>query len=506
MPESLSQRAKIAAKWSLLTELIARIIAPVTQLILARLLAPDAFGVVATVVMVTSFVEMLSDAGFQKYLIQREFADPRELDENANVAFWSSIGVASTLLVIIAVFRDSIARVAGNPGLGTPILVASCALPLTVFVSTQQALFRRALEFKKVLPIRVASSLVTLVVAVPLAIIGFGYWALIFGVMGSTLVNAVALTAISPWKPRFFYSIPLLREMFSFSGWSLLEAISIWLTTWAGTFIVSNLLTPHELGLYRQPMMIINSMFALVTSATTPILFSALSRLQSDDAGFRELFLRFQFGVSLFVLPLGVGTFIYRDALTSILLGAQWSEASLMLGAWSLSSAFTIVFSHYCSEIYRSLGKPRISLFSQVAYMAFMVPALYLAARDGFVTLVIVNSSVRVVGILINQVLTYLTVNVGILNVLRNLRTPLVAVAVMGLSAVWITPNAEDVVRSIVGIAVSASMYLAVCSCFRDARTAFLAFLVNMRAERKLSTDSGRAAEAAGQERDLDPE
>lgn len=475
VPDTLNHQTRHAAKWSLLTELIARIIAPVTQLVLARLLTPEAFGVVATVVMVTSFAGMLSDAGFQKYLIQREFKNDETLDRSANVAFWSSMALAIILFTLIIIFRDPIAVVVGNPGLGFPLAVASFTLPLTVFVSIQQALFQRVFEYKKILPIRVGSAFVTLIVAVPLALVGFGFWSLILGVLASTLVNAIALTIVSPWKPRLFYSLTLLREMFAFSGWSLLEALSIWLTTWAGTFIVSSLFSLHELGLYRQPMTVVNSIFALVTSATTPILFSALSRLQFKPGQFRAFFLNFQFTVALFVLPAGVCAYFYRDFLTAVLFGPQWSEAALMFGLWGVSTGFMIVLSNYSSEVFRALGKPRISLYSQLVYMLAMAPALYFAAVDGFVTFVIVNAAVRVVAIVVKQVLIFLVAGIGFLQVLKNLRAPLVAVGVMGCLAAWLAPVAEDNwVWLILGIAACVCAYSAICLCFRAPREIFL--------------------------------
>ena len=83
-----------ATKWSSITELAAKIISPITYMILARILAPEAFGVVATIAMIISFAEMFTDAGFQKYLVQREFKDDIEKYKSANVAFWTNLGIS----------------------------------------------------------------------------------------------------------------------------------------------------------------------------------------------------------------------------------------------------------------------------------------------------------------------------------------------------------------------------------------------------------------------------
>lgn len=87
--DELNQKARRATKWSLLTEVNARLITPITQLILARLLSPEAFGAVATISMITSLADMLKDGGFQKFPIQRAVKDDQALDNYACVAFWS---------------------------------------------------------------------------------------------------------------------------------------------------------------------------------------------------------------------------------------------------------------------------------------------------------------------------------------------------------------------------------------------------------------------------------
>lgn len=476
--DSLNRRAASATKWSIVTETLVKVVSPVTQLVLARILAPEAFGMVATVTMVTSFADMFSDSGFQKYLVQHEFKSERELHRSANVAFWTNMAVSLILWAGIALARDPIAALVGSPGLGFPIAVACASLPLTSFSSIQLALFRRRLDFKTMMPVRVAVALVPLVVTVPLALAGMGFWSLIIGTIAGNVVNAVALTALSPWKPRLFYSFALLRDMFAFSGWSLLEAIAIWATSWAGTFVVGNLLDSYHLGLYRQPMTFVNSAFNLVTNATTPVLFASLSRLQGSDEEFRSFFCRFQFSVAMFVLPLGVGIFCFRDFLTELLLGGQWGDAALMMGCWGLSTGVMIVFSHYCSEVFRSKGKPKVSLLCQVLYMCVMVPTLYVSASMGFEQLVVANSVVRAAGIVINQTAMFLISGISFRAVLKGVGAPLVSSCVMGCAGLVATELAgASWIQCALGIVLCVLVYAASCMAFRSSRRFLLGLL-----------------------------
>lgn len=471
MSDSLNKRAASATRWSLVTELIVKLITPITQLILARILAPEAFGIVATVTMVTSFADMFSDSGFQKYLVQHEFKDKVELHRNANVAFWSNMVMSLVLWLVIGIFRDPLAVMVGNPGLGIVLVVACASLPMTSFSSIQLALFRRELDFKSLLPIRTAVAFIPLVVILPLALLGFDYWSLIIGTIAGNFFNAVALTVKSPWKPRLFYSWSILKEMFSFSGWSLLEAISIWLTSWAGTFVVGGLLNPYYLGLYKQPMSFVNTALGLVTNATTPILFSSLSKLQGSDDEFRTFFFRFQFSVGMFVLPLGVGIFFFRDFLTALLLGDQWGEASLVMSTWGLSSGLMIVFGHYCSEVFRAKGRPKVSLLCQCLYMPVMVVALYVSASVGFTELAIANAAVRIVLASIDQVALRRVAGISFIQVLKGLKSPLIGSAVMGVVAYFAAMFAgSSWGLNIVGVLVCVIAYAVACMVFKDSR------------------------------------
>lgn len=88
---NLNKQIATATKWSAITEIVTKLITPVSSMVLARLLTPEAFGVVATLTMIITFAEIFTDAGFQKYLIQHEFVDEEDRVQSTNVAFWSNL-------------------------------------------------------------------------------------------------------------------------------------------------------------------------------------------------------------------------------------------------------------------------------------------------------------------------------------------------------------------------------------------------------------------------------
>ena len=104
-----------ALRWSTITEISAKLISPITNMVLARLLTPEAFGLVATVTMVVTFAEVFTDAGFHKYIVQHEFEDDEDLDKSTNVAFWTILFFIS--FAVIFIFADS-TYLAGSAGIG----------------------------------------------------------------------------------------------------------------------------------------------------------------------------------------------------------------------------------------------------------------------------------------------------------------------------------------------------------------------------------------------------
>ncbi|NLE03293.1 MAG: lipopolysaccharide biosynthesis protein, partial [Crenarchaeota archaeon] len=420
----LNNKVATAARWSVITEFVAKLVTPITTMILARLLAPEAFGVVATVTMIVSFADMFADAGFQKYLVQHEFRDQQHKTDSTNVAFWTNLTVALFLWALIIIFSEPLAEMVGNPGLGLVMAVSCVQVPITSFSSIQMALYRREFDFKTLFLIRMIAISIPFIVTIPLALTGLSYWALIIGTICGALVNAIVLTWKSSWKPTLFYNFKLLKEMISFSFWSMIEAISIWFTSWLDVFIISSALSIYYLGLYKTSVTMVNGVLGIITAATTPILFAALSRLQNDEDAFNSMFFRMQKLVAYLVLPIGAGIYLYREVATKIFLGSQWTNADMIIGIWALTSAIMIILAHYSSEVYRAKGKPRLSFLAQVLHLVFLVPTLVISLRYGFWVLIYARALVRFQGLIVHLFIMKFAISFPIGKMFTNVAKP----------------------------------------------------------------------------------
>ena len=481
MSDSLNKKVIKATKWSAVTEIISKLITPITSMVLARLLTPEAFGVVTTITMIITFAELFTDASFQKYLIQHEFHDDVDREQSTNVAFWSNFVMSLLIWGIIAIFCEPLATLVGNPGLGYVVVIACVAIPLAAFSSIQMALYKRDLDFKTLFKVRIVGICIPLFVTIPCAFLFRNYWALIIGIITRDVANAALLTWYSKWKPRFFYSVEKLKEMLSFTIWSLIEAVSIWLTAYVDVFIVGTILSQHYLGLYKTSTTVVGQMMHLITAATTPVLFSSLSRLQDDEEEFKKLFFKFQKLVGMLVIPLGVAIFCYSDLITEILLGDQWMEVAGFIGLWGITSSVTIIYSHYSSEVYRAKGRPKLSVLAQWLHIIVLWPTVLISIRYGFETLYTARALVRFELIFVNLLITYFLIHISPVDMLKNTSHALCSAVVMMIVAFFLNLLNNTLLWQIVSIVLCTVTYFAIICLFHEERQ----LLINKFVKRK---------------------
>ena len=459
MSDDLNKKIVSATKWSAITEIMAKLVTPITSMVMARLLTPEAFGVVATFSVIISFAEIFSDAGFQRYLIQHEFTDDEERDRSTNVAFWSNLFLSFFIWGLIALFRNPLAELVGSPGLGLVLVVTCAGIPLTGFCSIQTALFKRNFDFKTLFWRRLVSILIPIFVTIPLAFWLRNYWALVIGTLASNVANAILLSVKSIWKPRRFYSFSLLKEIFPFCGWSLLDSVLVWATCYADIFIISRALNVYYLGLYRTSVLMVGQIVSLITSIVLPVIMPSLSRLQNDLPEMRRMLLKFQKTTGLVLLPLGVGIFMFRDLLTNVMLGSQWMEAADFLGLWGLMEAVMVVFARFCSPVYPAIGKPRASVIVQISHLVVLIPAIIISGRFGFKALYITRSLVRLELALVNLIAVYVLIKQSPWKMLMNILPESICSILMAIVAYLLLMLNGSIVISFVWVAVCVCVY-----------------------------------------------
>lgn len=466
----INDRVRTATKWSLLTEALAKVIVPITNILLAHILSPAAFGIVATITMVTSFAEMLADAGFQKFLVQHEFSNEKEKKDYVDVAFTINLILVVIILSIIFFTRDRLASLIGNPGSGIALTCMSLTLPFTAFSSIQMAMYRRNFNFKFLMKVRLVTICTPVLVSIPLAVIGFDYWSLIIGTVLSQVFTAIVISIWGTEKISFKFDCLILSNMFGFSVWSMLEAFSIWLTIWIDTFIIGNAFDSYYLGLYKTPAALVNSAMSLVTASIIPVLYAALSRLQDLPTEFEKTFFAFQRYVAMVVVPIGVGLFIFRDMITYIVFGSRWEEAGIVLGTWALSSSIMVVSANMISEIFRAKGYPKLSFWAQISHLVVLIPVVVYAAHWGFEAVVYARSIVRLELLGVELLFLYFFIKINPWKIFYNIWRYIFMSVMMGLIGYCLLQINNSVFYTVAYILICIIFYIGLMFCFRKDR------------------------------------
>lgn len=470
MNENINQRTLNAVKWSSMTEIVAKIISPITNMLLARILAPEAFGVLATVTMITSFADVFVDSGFQKFLIQHEFTDEEEENKYTSVAFWSNLTFAFLIWIVICVFQNPLANLVGNEGLGRVLAIASGSIPIHAMVGIQDCTIKKKLEFKKLFYVRIPAALVPLLITLPLALLGFDYWSLIIGNISGVILRSVLIMVVGGYRPHLYFSLKKLKYMLKYGIVTLLDGLAIWSTNWIDALLIANMMSEYQLGLYRNSVSMVTSVFLIITSAVTPVLYSALSKLQDDEKAFSNLFLNTQKILCLFLLPLGIGISLYSDLATDILFGENWSDAAFIVGITAFTLTLRTIFVSINSDAYRAKGKFKIPLLLQIIDLCILVPACILSSNIGFEALVYTRALARLGLVIPSVVMLYVVCKISPRKTLLNILPSCIATIFMVIVALILQRVSTAIVWQFISIVFCAMVYLAGICMFRNER------------------------------------
>ncbi len=482
-----------ATKWNMLAQLIQKIVSPLTNIVLAHILAPEIFGIIASITLVISFLDVFTEAGFQKYLVYCEAENEEDLHKTVSVAFLINLGLSLFLFALLAIFRNPVAALVGVPGKGTAVVVAALALPLTSFSSIQQALFQRQLRYRQLFRIQLVGSVIPLVITIPLALMGIGYWALLIGKVCGNIYYAVAMTVSSKWKPTLYFSTKRLKKMLGFCSWSLGESVTTWLASNLDVLIVGSILSSYYLGLYKTSISMVNDLLRIVSSSILPVTYAVISRLKDDRKAFNQEVYISQQTLAGIVLPMGVGVFLFKELATTVALGSQWSEAATLLGYWSLASCSNISFVYICDDVFRAVGKPKYSFYTHLASIAALIPTVLISAKFGYAVLIIARPMLAVVNLFTREIALRRCSDLSILKFMKNSLTPMIAVGCMVIAGIFLKMVSDTMLWQFAAIGICAIVYFAVLFVLpggKDIITALLSIVLPARKHRNDSNEN----------------
>ena len=471
-----SSRVSRAITWSMLAEIAAKIIVPISNIILARLLAPEVFGIVASINIIVSFSEMFTSGGVAKYIVNHEMNE-KELIDVSNCSFALNLGIGISIWALVAIFRNPVAAFIGCKGYTTELLVASLLIPLSSYSTIQEALYQRNLEYKVLFYNRLVTSFIPFIVTIPLAYLGYGCWSIICCNIVGQIAKILIFSFRSTFKIKPLFDLTVAKNMLSYSFWNYLDALSLWATDWIDILIIGNLLGSYYTGLYRNGQSLVTSLFSIITASMRSVIFSTLSKYQNDRDQLFEQYLSSQKGLAFIVLPLGVGIFCYRRFLVDLFLGAQWTDVTFFVGIWAISIGLVSVYSTPSREALRAYGMPKFAFLSQLILMIFVISGTLITSKIGFDALCITRSIVALLIIVIHLIVLKYKVGFKISRIIGATCPIYVGIAGMAVFNYFIYKPNYSFVYSLACIFACSIVYFAIMFIFTDYRNMEIKFL-----------------------------
>jgi lipopolysaccharide exporter len=369
----LNNKIAKGAAWMMLFKLVDRSIGLISVLILARLLGPSDFGLVAMAMSVVALTELMGAFGFDTALIQRQNPERAHYDTawTFNVVF----GAGITILLLMLAYPAS--HFYGEPQLKWILTALAIGAFAGGFENIGTVNFRREMNFWQEFRFLFSKKLAGFCVTIALAFALRSYWALVGGMVTSRLVAVLISYRVHSYRPRF--SLAAWHDLLHFSRWLFISNFVLFLQNRADSFILGRTAGAHSLGIYN----VASEIAALPsTELIAPInraVFPAYSRLAAELSELRNKFLSVFGTIAIVALPVSIGLACVARPAVEVLLGPQWSAAVPLLQIFTVCGLASALQSNLVLVIV-ALGKPKLNTMMSAGMLLLYLPAVTIAS------------------------------------------------------------------------------------------------------------------------------
>ena len=294
-----------------------------STMVLARLLTPADFGLIAMVAVFTGFIERFKDLGLSAATVQR-----REINhDQVSTLFWINLGVSTLLMILAAAAAPLVAWFYGEEEL-IAVTIAISIIFLFGGLSAQHiALLRRQMRFTALAVIEIGAMLIGIVLGVTVAVLGGGYWSLVALTAGQACATAALSMLISGWRPGWWNISSEVKESIGFGANLTGFNIVNYLCRNVDKLLIGRQWGATELGVYSKAYSLLLMPVQQINGPIAAVALPALSRLQSNGVEYRRYYLKMVQIIAYVSMPLVVVLAVLAEEVVLVLLGQQWMEA-----------------------------------------------------------------------------------------------------------------------------------------------------------------------------------
>lgn len=369
--QSVGHSIAIGAVWLLMMKFASRVLGIVSTVILARLLQPEDFGLVAIAMSFFAMIAAFAKFGFDTALIQNQSADA----SHYNTAWTLNLVVTFTAGALLCIAAPSISEIYDDQRL---LPVVLCTALLFLITGTQNigvVDFRKHLRFDKEFVFSTTPRFIGFAVTIPLAFLWGDYWALVVGMITIRLSTTVLSYVMHPFRPRF--SLRRWHELFHFSKWLLAIHLVDFVNTRAPELIVGKLHSVTAAGFIsiakELPMAAVVDVVATINRAAFP----GYSKISDNAADLKALYEKVMGAIAIYVLPASIGLAFCADPIVPVFLGDKWIASIPLVEIMAIAGLF-MALNNNTIYVFLAKGNPRLPAVVYGTRVAVLVPALLL--------------------------------------------------------------------------------------------------------------------------------
>lgn len=364
------------AAWMVGLRLLQRSLGLVSTVVLARILVPADFGLIAMALSVSGLVELITLLGFDLALIRKTDATRSHFDS----AWTLGILFRTLASVVLAGSATAVSVYYDDPRLVDIIYVYAFVTFISGFENIGIVVFRKDFKFNQEFRFQLTKKLLAVIGTVAMAFYFRSYWALVLGTLFSQLIAVLLSYWMHSYRPRF--DVSAWREMLGFSAWVVFNNLMLYARKRGSDFIIGPILGAQALGSYR----VAKEIAALpTTELTMPIMrsvFPGFSKIKDDKERLRKAYLLAQGGIAVATLPTCAALFVLAEQCVYLLLGPKWMSIVLLVKICTLYGALKILQGNR-HALLMAVGKPYWIGIMVVAEVLVALPMIYFFLKSG---------------------------------------------------------------------------------------------------------------------------
>jgi len=426
--DDIAGQTKRGLLWRFAAKGVAAVIELGVGIVLARLLLPEDFGIMALAYMVIGFVAMFQTIGLPAALVQREMID----DDHTSTAFWTTMLMGFVLAGVMILLAGPAAAFFREENVRGVMYLLSVTMIFGTAGSVPNALLQRRIDFKKLFWPDIVGGVVYGAVGITMAYLGYSYWSLAGGAIARSFTRMVIVLSLAGFAPRLSWKRQALKDLLRFGVPVSAASGFSWAAHNVDYFIIGRVLPTSALGIYKKAYEWVAYPWKHLVAPTHSVLFPAFARLKNDRARLHYAYAHAVSGLATICFPILALLAVLAPELIPQVFGDQWRSAVRPTQILCAVGALRCL-GNTAAALVHACGQANASAWTHLAHFLGVGIAVGLTARHGIIAVSWGVLGAQVINWSIVCVVVWRAAKWGPLDYLRALRVPLAGCAVMSL-------------------------------------------------------------------------